>query len=100
MPGLVLEEYSDKSVVVRGEDTKSHSKSLSELGGRWNPNLKGGGGWIFSNKNKSKVQEYIDEQSNDKPVLDEMQKMFEKLSESQKQLALNQMKKIYEENKK
>lgn len=44
-----MEEYNDRSFAVRG-DTKRYKDSLRQIGGRWNPNLKGGAGWIFSKK--------------------------------------------------
>ena len=46
MSKLYLEEYSEKAIVVRGE-TKSCSEDLKTLGGKYNPKLRGGGGWIF-----------------------------------------------------
>lgn len=46
---LTLESYSEKAYVVRG-DTRPHSEQLKALGGRFNPRLKGGPGWIFSKK--------------------------------------------------
>jgi len=56
---LRLEKYSEKSFVIRGEDTKSQKDKLKEFGGKWNSNLKDGGGWIFSNNNKNKVQDWL-----------------------------------------
>ena len=47
-----LSIYTDKSFVMRGEDTTKHKETLKTLGGKWNSNLKDGGGWIFSNKSK------------------------------------------------
>lgn len=42
-------DYNELSFVIRG-DTELYRKQLKKLGGRWNPNLKGGSGWIFSKK--------------------------------------------------
>ena len=58
---LKIDTYSDKSFVIRGEETKEYKDKLKDLGGKWNSNLKDGGGWIFSNNNKNKVQDWIDE---------------------------------------
>ena len=55
---IILKSYSEKSFVVRG-DTKPHKDKLKELGGKWNSNLTDGGGWIFSNTKKEKVEEWI-----------------------------------------
>jgi hypothetical protein len=55
---LILEDYSELSIVVRGE-TKEYKEDLKQLGGKWNGNLKCGPGWIFSKKNKGKVEAYV-----------------------------------------
>lgn len=50
---LTMEDYNPRrrekivSFVVRG-DTKPFSDSLRLMGGRWNTNLVGGSGWLFS----------------------------------------------------
>lgn len=46
-PNLIIEAYSEKSFVVRG-DSKPYSSYFKERKGRWNPRLQGGPGWIFS----------------------------------------------------
>lgn len=56
---LTLEDYSDKSFVVRGEDTKKYKEELKNLGGRFNKNLNGGSGWIFSNKRREEVESFL-----------------------------------------
>ena len=65
-PNLTLEIYSDKSFVVRPSDSIEQyilsdieAKSILELGGKWNANLKGGAGWIFPNFKKKVVENYI-----------------------------------------
>jgi DNA topoisomerase IB len=50
------EEYTEKSFLIKGEQTKNHKDKLKELGGRWNAGLKG---WLFANKNKDKVLNYF-----------------------------------------
>ncbi len=52
---LQIEDYSNWSFVVRG-DTKDHKVQLKNLGGKWNPNLKGGAGWIFKIGNIENVK--------------------------------------------
>ena len=52
---LYTESYTEKSFVVRGGDTKNYSEKLREIGGKYNANLKGGPGWIFSLRHKEKV---------------------------------------------
>jgi len=56
---LTLQDYSDKAIVVRG-DSKDHKEKMKELGGKYNPNLQDGGGWIFSKKKRDVVQAYLD----------------------------------------
>jgi len=51
-------DYTEKSFVLCG-DTKIHKNILMEMGGKWNPNLKVGAGWIFSNKKKDCVLEWM-----------------------------------------
>lgn len=55
---LSLVDYSAKSFAVFGE-TKQFKDQLKELGGKFNCNLKGQAGWIFSNLNKEKVTDFV-----------------------------------------
>ena len=55
---LNITSYSEKSFVLRG-DTKIHKEKIKEMGGKWNRNLKGGPGWIFSNNKRSIVDKWI-----------------------------------------
>jgi hypothetical protein len=57
---IEIVNYTDKSFAVYG-DTKSIKEQLKELGGRFNRNLKGRPGWIFSNKHLSKVEGFLKE---------------------------------------
>ena len=58
-------EYSEKSFVVYGEDTKNHIACMKELGGRFNPKLNHPetkekfAGWIFSKKHKESVENQL-----------------------------------------
>lgn len=55
-----MKDYSDKSFVLYGEDTKKYKEEIKKLGGKFNSNLKEiGAGWIFSVKNKEKVEEFL-----------------------------------------
>lgn len=55
---LVLKEYSPKSFVVRG-DSRPYKEQLKTLGGKWNPRLKDGAGWIFGNTRLNSVKDFI-----------------------------------------
>jgi len=59
VPGITIEDYTEKSIVVRGEDTKEIKEKLQELNGKYNPNLEGGPGWIFSKKRREEVEDLI-----------------------------------------
>lgn len=56
---ISIEKYSERSFVVRG-DTKPVKDALIEIGGKYNPHLRGGPGWIFSEKLRENVQSWID----------------------------------------
>lgn len=55
---LQLIPYTDKSFAVFG-DTKTWKNNLLNLGGRFNRNLGGNAGFIFSNKKAEDVQQFI-----------------------------------------
>lgn len=58
-PTLYIEDYNNLSFVIRETDGY-YEYELKNLGGRWNPNLKGGAGWIFSKrKHLETVQEFV-----------------------------------------
>lgn len=58
-PELTIEDYSDKSIVVRG-NTKDHKDRIKQAGrGRFNLRLKGGPGWIFQKTQEAKVRESL-----------------------------------------
>ena len=59
MTELSCADYSEKAIVVRGEETKTYKEELKELGGKFNAMLKGGPGWIFSKKSEDKVMSFI-----------------------------------------
>ncbi len=54
---LIIESYSDKAIVVRGE-TKLYKEHLKKLGGLFNDKLKGGPGWIYSNSKRSSIEDF------------------------------------------
>lgn len=56
---LTIQNYSERSVVVFGEDTKKYKDKLKELGGKYNSNLSIGPGWIFSIKKKDEITSWM-----------------------------------------
>ena len=55
---LTIKEYSEKSIAVYGQ-TKSHKDALRNMGGKFNPHLKEGAGWVFSKSKADVVKAYI-----------------------------------------
>lgn len=55
---MQAEYYSDKSIAVFGE-TKPWATNLIALGGKFNANLKGRTGWIFSRKKEAELMKFI-----------------------------------------
>ena len=58
MADITITDYTEKSFVLRG-DTKEYSRFLADSGGKWNPNLKDGAGWIFSMKKKENIETWL-----------------------------------------
>ena len=57
MSSITFQEYSDKSFLIKGDDTIKFKDTLKEFGGKWNTSL---GGWIFSNTHKAKIQKFLE----------------------------------------
>jgi len=63
---MQLFNYSERSFVLFGEDTKTHKDLLKSLGGRWNGGLRNSitgerfGGWVFSNNRLNNVSEILE----------------------------------------
>lgn len=55
---LQLHDYSERAIALTG-DTKPIKDDLKKLGGRYNPRLKCGAGWIFSKKTQADLESYI-----------------------------------------
>ena len=90
-PNFILTQYSEKAFVVRYSKAldkilDSEVKLIVEMGGKWNSNLKGGGGWIFPNFKKKIVENYIN--SGEKKVFH--------VATSKIQRAIKQMELVFE----
>ena len=57
---ISLEEYTDRSVVVRGE-TRQYKEDLKKLGGKYNPRLRGTPGWIFPKSKQNDIVKFMKE---------------------------------------
>lgn len=84
---LILQDYSEKSVAIFG-DTKTFINKMKDLGGRFNPNLTHNGektaGWIFSNKKKQDLinfiksvesGEYHNHENNEKNIITDLKRI-------------------------
>lgn len=58
MRSIHLVDYSEKAVALYG-DTKEFSEDLKNLGGYFNPRLRGGVGWVFSKKRIPDLKELL-----------------------------------------
>lgn len=64
MEDIKIEDYTDKSFVVRG-DTRKYLEQMKNFGGKWNSRLTDKssgekfGAWIFPSIKKSEVQKWI-----------------------------------------
>lgn len=58
MRSIRLVDYSEKAVALYG-DTKEFSEDLKNLGGYFNPRLRGGVGWVFSKKRIPDLKELL-----------------------------------------
>lgn len=58
---LKVEYYSEKCIVVRGEDTNKVKDHLINLGGKYNSRLRGGPGWIFPKTKEMVVRDLTDD---------------------------------------
>lgn len=57
---IYLEEYTDRSIVVRGE-TRQYKEDLKKLGGKYNSRLRGEPGWIFPKSKQNDVVKFMKE---------------------------------------
>ena len=73
-PRFQIIDYSEKAVAVVG-DTRDIKDKLKELGGRFNPRLSCGAGWVFSKKQRAEVEKLLQggkvEKSASKPKEDD-----------------------------
>lgn len=56
--GVKIVDYSEKAIAVKG-DTRPIASVLKALGGKFNPRLSFGAGWIFSKTKEKSVREAL-----------------------------------------
>ena len=77
---LTITPYTDASFKLSGELTRNFANELKDLNGRYNPNLRGGAGWIFSNKQFDKVSAFVDQVNNGEITPPELTNNYRKTS--------------------
>lgn len=80
-PRFQIIDYSEKAIAIVG-DTKDIKDKLKELGGRFNPRLSCGAGWVFSKKQRAEVEKLLQggmvEKSASKPKEDDCSAVWKK----------------------
>ena len=80
-PKFEIIDYSEKAIALVG-DTKDIKDKLKELGGRFNPRLSCGAGWIFSKKKQAELEHLLQggkvEKSEPKPKEDDGSSVWKK----------------------
>lgn len=56
---IQLSNYSEKAIVVRGDDVLKYFTIFNRLGGKYNENLKGSSGFIFAKTKESDVKDVV-----------------------------------------
>ena len=56
---MQLQDYTERSFGVYG-NTKPYKDSLKKMGGKFNPRLQNGPGWVFANHLRGNVEKYIE----------------------------------------
>lgn len=74
MRSIRLVDCSEKAVALYG-DTKGFSEELKNLGGYFNPRLRGGVGWVFSKKRIKDIKELLGVYLQDETQIEEKKPM-------------------------
>lgn len=56
---MEIVDYTEKSLVIKGEKTREYKENLKELGGKFNASLKCGAGWIFPKTKKAELEALV-----------------------------------------
>jgi hypothetical protein len=79
-----IQDYSEKAIVVRIPLLAPLEQELINSNGKYNPNLNGGAGWIFSKKQKANVEKIrfkIDLKLCTKEQIEDIKKQLEEMKE-------------------
>lgn len=98
---ILVSDYSEKSLKIEGEATKSFIPEWKSIGGRFNKNLKGGPGWIFPKKREDDLLKIIEAINNGEieasnPAKSSLKGLIDKVSREMKSLSAEDRKEIRE----
>lgn len=98
---ILVSDYSEKSLKVEGEATKSFIPEWKSVGGRFNKNLKGGPGWIFPKKREEELLKVIESIKNEDieasdPVKSSLRGLVDKISRDMKNLSTEDRQEVRE----
>lgn len=77
---LTITPYTDNSFKLSGELTRNFANELKQFNGRYNPHLRDGPGWIFSNKQLEKLSTFIEQVNSGEIVPPEVTNTYRKPS--------------------
>ena len=86
---MEIQDYTDKSFVLFGDDTKKYKDCIKEMGGKWNANLKIGPGWVFSSNQKDSVREWLKSTNESTPIINKKDWMRNNIIDQHKKSALS-----------
>ena len=86
---MEIQDYTDKSFVLFGDDTKKYKDCIKEMGGKWNANLKIGPGWVFSTNQKDTVREWLKSTNESTPIINKKDWMRNNIIEQHKKSVLS-----------
>ena len=86
---MEIQDYTDKSFVLFGDDTKKYKDCIKEMGGKWNANLKIGPGWVFSSNQKDTVREWLKSTNESTPIINKKDWMRNNIIEQHKKSVLS-----------
>jgi len=98
---ILVSDYSEKSLKVEGEATKSFIPEWKSVGGRFNKNLEGGPGWIFSKKREEGLLKIIEGIKNgdikpSDPAKSSLKSLIDKISRDMRNLSDDDRKELRE----
>jgi hypothetical protein len=83
---MKVQDYSERAIVVRGEDTKIYKEQLQDLGGKYNAMLRDGPGWIFPKAKEDKILKFVLSCDGEIPKVKTVKSLIKKIVSSEEKL--------------